>query len=223
MGKDQLTSGLPDDFDGRIVQSTFLHDPKYNNGQTLLASITIQRLDNGEEVEQRYAFAQGWTDIGGQTAVHEAGAKNVNKSTAYGQFCEKALALVPDDVDAGIDLLSAKSWVGLTFHWDRVEEVKRWKDRVTGEEREVATNRIFPTNYIPDAEASATVTEMDMLVGAGYAVAVPAPLASSVKDLASQFPYAEWTKKVFAIEGALDHSDLVTACANEAFYSAIRG
>ena len=222
MGKDQLTSGLPDDFDGRIVGCSFIHDAKVGGGATLIAAVNIERFDGEGEYEQRYTFPRGWTEIGGQTATHESGATRINNRSQYGEFCLRALDLVPGDVADGIDILSAKSWVGLTFHWNQIRKDYEFNSRDTGELVKGTSERLFPTGYVADAQVDVASTPYMTLSGGGYAVSVPESLGEQVKNLAKSVPYAAFASAVFALPGGTDHDDLVTAVADEAFYNALR-
>lgn len=219
---DQLTDGLPSDFEATISEVTYMRDTKYNNGQTLLASFTLTRTDGEDDVEQRYALGAGWDSVGGERLTHETASK-INKQTQYGQFCARVAGLVPPEVGDTLDVLAAKSFVGLTFYWERISEHREFKT-ATGEQVSRDVSRLFPTRYIAaeGATAEAAPQTTTTLVGGGVAVTLPENLALSVKSFAINMDYAKWQSAALAVPGALDYDDLIKAVSNEGFYQAIR-
>ncbi len=224
--KDQVSDGLPSDFEATITAASFLRDLKVGNGQVLLCSLTLTRNDGEADVEARYAVGSGWNDVGGDRIVNEQGATKISKQTQYGEFASRVGALVPDDVAESIDVMEAKSWVGLSFYWERITQHKEGftgRDGVKVEARDVT--RLWPTSYLASAATAAEAApaeETTTLTGGGKVVSLPASLATQVRALASTMEYGQWTSAVLALPNALDHDDLVSAVSSQEFYASLR-
>lgn len=141
----QTSSGLAiDDADITIDDVTFKYTD-YNNGETLVAVFTL-RADDGEEAEQWFPCGKGWEPANkGKEARHESGkaGKQFNKNSAYGKFCDSALAAGagPTLYERG-PATNAEVWAGLKFHVEAVTE----KFTINGDEREAT--RIIATSFL---------------------------------------------------------------------------
>lgn len=225
---DFLTDGLPSDYEGTITQASFLYDPRYNNGQTLLAALTVTTTE-GSEVELRYPLGPGWTAVGGQRIAHESGNNKINKQTAYGEFCARVGALLPDDVADQLNPLEASAWIGLSFFFQRETQHKSFTDR-EGNNVSREVTRTWPTKFLgsstsgPVTVAAAPPLPDDVVTisGGHSSVQIPTTLAQQVRTLAGALDYADWAAKVLALEGALDHEDLIRAVSDAAFYQALK-
>jgi len=82
------TTGLRDEFTGKIVSAIFTYDSEYNNGNTLIARVEIVDEDGEEEV-LKLSTGSGWEDADkGKTAKREDGndPKGFNRSCNYQRF-----------------------------------------------------------------------------------------------------------------------------------------
>lgn len=119
----EFESGLPDDFDGKITDITFGYNDKIRDGEVALAIVTIESDEHDEPIEALYPCGNGW-EVGGKprgsAVVHESGkARRLNRNASWAQFAFHAYDAGFTDF-GGDDVLSADTFVGLTFHWNRI-------------------------------------------------------------------------------------------------------
>lgn len=126
------STGLPDSLDVTVEEAWFEFDPEYNNGQTLLAKMTV--MTNDEEFGDAgrgtlmYPCGEGWSAAErGAAAVRDDGnmKKGFNNSCGYAKFflgaieCEGAEKVLRSEGRG--DPRKAGMWVGTSWHLDRKE------------------------------------------------------------------------------------------------------
>lgn len=147
----QFSSGLKDNFEGKIVSATFGYDAKYNNGETLCLILEIDPEDGDEPIRQLYSCGRGWDSAdGGKRAVREDGKKiNFNKNSAIADFytalaqCEGVREPL---LEAGFTATYCAPLVGLRFLWRQVEKIFTMR---TPEGQKTGTStRLMPVQYL---------------------------------------------------------------------------
>lgn len=160
----ELSSGLPDDFNGVVQDAFFGTDADYNDGKTLILKLEV--LSDDPEIGEAgvttlmFPCGAGWeTKNGGKECAREDGKqKRFNAGSGVG-------LLVKHSVEAGAgDILRQKGnpmaaaiWIGMNFHWKR----KEFSFKNGGETQEYS--RTLPDAYL----------------GAGGTVAAPVAASSA--------------------------------------------
>lgn len=118
---DQFESGLPDDFDGKVTDVTFMYHDKYMNGEVAVAQLTIASDELDEPIEVLYPCGKGWEPSrDGSTLKHESGKpKRLNRQSALSLLAYHAYDAGFTSV-SGDNILVADTLRGLTFHWNRI-------------------------------------------------------------------------------------------------------
>ena len=229
------TDGLPSTFEGKIVDASFMYDPKYNNSQTLLCSLTVERTDDdgaGQEISLMYPLGPGWSEIGGETAVHENGpTTKFNKQTAYGEFVSRVAQLLPATELSHRDPHQAKDWLGLVFYFERITAHREFTVQsgpTAGKKVTRDVTRTWPTKYLGESKgsssggAAAAPMETVALTGGGMRVIVNSTVAAQAQAFAKALDYNAWVKRMLEDPAVLSDDSLVSAVGTEAFYEALR-
>lgn len=210
----QTSSGLAvDNADVTIEEVVFRYDANYNNGDTLVAVFTMRGGD-GEEIEQFFPCGKNWEPADkGARARHDSGkTKGFNRSSAYGKWCDSALATDAFDVITERGLATeAAVWIGLRFHV--VSEKESFT--IGGETRErtsiVATKFLgvdgdtkTPSESKPSSStASGPAKEQANGDGGGLSPALRAKLAAIAKKHDTHDGFME---EAFGVDGVLSDS-----------------
>lgn len=157
----KTSSGLKDDFDGTVIDGWWGTDPNSQQNPAPLLGFLKIIADDGEEVEARYSTGSGWNSYdGGVTVEHEkdgAGLQYFNNRTAWAECFTKAME---SGAESEMRRRSQEElnnrgprniggmMKGLKFHWNVKTETFNMKDRQTGEQREVTSNRLLPTAFL---------------------------------------------------------------------------
>lgn len=148
-----LSSGLIEDFEGRIEDAYFTFDANYNSGNTLVLKLDVEALDpdaraafEGGRTVLMYPCGRDWEPAeNGKRATHPKSAK-FNKNSGVGMLVAAAMGSGAEQVlreragDAGPT--DANIWVGLSFRFVRRE----FSFNLGGET--VTTNRMLPVEYL---------------------------------------------------------------------------
>jgi hypothetical protein len=188
-------SGFKDDYSGLIVDSFFTKDSNYNNGETLILKLKII-ADDGEEVEQIYPCGADWDSYdNGETAEHpkdrEGRPKAFNHNSAiYGLIRHAFEAGAEDTLKQRGRPRKASIWRGLKFHWKVDTQTFTIKDRKTGEDRTITTNRTYPEKFLGVFDVDSGTQEG---APANASTSTPAPQSGAATSTASSEGFDEPT------------------------------
>lgn len=91
------TTGLKDNFSGKIIEAEFQFDSDYMDGTQLIGRIVVLDADDGEEVVLKLSTGKGWEDDDkGLRAKKEDGSepgKGFNRQTGWFMFAKAAAEL----------------------------------------------------------------------------------------------------------------------------------
>lgn len=224
------STGLPDDYDATVVEARFFTDPKYNDGNTLLAQLLVESED--PEIGQqdlRYPFGPEWRTFDtGKTAEHPRDGKKLvspNRNTAYGQLIfraisdnESAMRARLAEVPAGPR--AAEFWIGMTAHWNIEETSKTFNDRNTGQQVTRASRRWWPSQigFSAVTVQKPTLTELN---AGGIVLELPQTLAALVKSLAATKNHSDFIDAVLEQDGAIQYPNLIAALEKPEFYAGL--
>lgn len=218
------SSGLLESFTLETQEVWFGTNDKYNQGQTLLLNLKGPASVDGDIVDPEHHLMLSCGDKwkagqGGAVAINTTGSENFNSQSAVGR-------LIDGIKDLGEDALSvmktrgesfeADTWQGLSIDFERVMTGK-FKDRVTGEEREVH-------NYLPrslsvaGSAAPAAKAEAKASGNAGGKAAA-AKLKIAVKKFAADFESNDDFIAAVLDPGSFDQAEEVEA--NEELLDAV--
>jgi hypothetical protein len=239
----KTTSGLKDDFDGVVVDAWFAKDIGTQT-DNLYGFLKIL-ADDGEEVTQRYGLGAEWGSFDqGITVEHPKGAKHYfNNRAGYSEVFTAALKSGAEDLmrsksKTELEQRGAKDariWLGLRFHWEVKTETFTLRDKQSGEDREITTNRCLPTKFLGLAESGGTAATAGVVTVAktsGQGVVdgsaenmtelADAATMTKLKVLAKTKTYSEFVDDAMNIPGAIDNMMLMTALADETLYNGLR-
>lgn len=213
---DEFESGLPDDFDGKIVDVSFGYNDRYMNGEVAVAIVTIRSDELEADYEVLYPCGKGWeASKDGATLKHESGRpRKLNKQSAWALFAYHVY-------DAGYskfggeDVLNAATFKGLEFHWNIVEfdyggEIGK-------------RTRLMPISLVGKAEPKASskaTSGKAKAADSGVDSAIEAALIEAAKAADS---YDEFVDAAFGIEGVDGNVDAEKLVASKAWYSKNHG
>ncbi len=144
----ELSSGLPDDFNGKVQDQFFGTDAEYNDGKTLILKLEV--LTDDPEIGEAgvttlmFPCGTGWEamDNGKRCQREDGKDKKFNVQSGVGLLVKHAIEAGAGDVLKGKGTpMHADIWHGMDFHWQRKEF--SWKDG--GETR--TYNRTLPVKY----------------------------------------------------------------------------
>lgn len=130
MAEWNTSRGLLSDYEGTVIESSFVTDPKYQNGEILLMEWTLE-TDNPENPvwTERFACGRGWESVdGGQTATRVDGKEaDFQESSIYGRVINRVIgkgdgANYAEQFTGAFDVLKERNtpdhadvWLGCKF------------------------------------------------------------------------------------------------------------
>ncbi len=219
-------SGLLTNYEGTIVDAWFGTDPNYNPDTRMLMLKMTTDAPEKPEHEERYNLPPDWeTWDSGKTVEHKSEAESKTKTKTFNMASQvgQLIVHIRENCPEAIDVLRARGTMreaGLSFFWEETAEVKRFKDKQTGEWREVTVTKNFPTKFLGVAET---------LIGGVSSDQVPVDDSSPetqllstadkvvVKMLSKSNEHGVWVEKVMEFDGGrlLTNPELVAALADD--------
>jgi hypothetical protein len=212
-----LSTGLPDDFSGTITEAYFAADTGFTQDGSavtvLQLSVATGLPDNPVET-LKVSCGSGWEieDQGGRVVRVGTEKQQFNQSSNMGILIAHAIKAGALDTmrSRGVPQ-EAKTWEGLTFHWNRLT--------LPGRDGTESKPKLLPTKFLgvnggtstpaPAAAADSAVSPL-----------ILAKLKKAARDSAS---YDEFMVAGFEIEGIDDNQAAIDLITSEAFYSENHG
>lgn len=213
----ETSSGLVDEYDGKITEAWFEFDDNYNSGETLVFKLSIQtddpELGDGGTVTEMYPCGRGWeAGAKGASAHHESGkARKFNKQSGMGLLIDYTVDCLGDDVAKLGQPNDAETWVGLAGTFTRVER------KFTIDGQEVTSARMLPSELTiggggakkaakkaPAKKAAAKPADDD------EGVKLPVKIRKALETLAEEASYHDdFVERAFAeVDGIEGDEDL---------------
>lgn len=192
-------SGMVDDVDGTMTECFFGTDERYNADAVLFCSTLVDAA--GEPITTlKYSVGEGWeTNADGSEIMHPTKTQ-INQSSRFGYFIDRiakpntekapkdSRLVSPPGKEKGLGIgnvirprgtpFQAKTFEGLTFHWDLHKGATLGKD----EKNEVIYKDVlYPTRYIGVQGAQPTAAAPTRATGRA---AAPAPAAAPAQTTA---------------------------------------
>lgn len=189
-----LGDGLPGDFDAKITDCQFTYNPRYNNGQSCVCQFTLTSDDSevGEEVVL-YSMGKDWepAEKGSRARWTGKSKATINRQSALGSVIKHAAEIAGDTLRGRGDPHEAKTWVGLSFHWDRETYVDQG-----GTER----SRLVPTALVGSATVATNGKSHDTAE-----VALPAKIKTALMRIAaSSDTHESFVEAALGVDGVTD-------------------
>lgn len=157
----KLSSGLPDDFDGVIIDAKYLFDERFvddDDNPVCQLQLTIHSED--EDVDDQtpyYGCGPDWEPVEGGKAARKATDPdnddvNFNGNTKVGKLITAIVKSGAEDevvrryVDDGVGSTDAAMYLGLNFHWARVS--KPYKFKKDGQTFQGETEQLLPDKFL---------------------------------------------------------------------------
>jgi hypothetical protein len=162
----RLSSGLPDDFEGVIVDAKFLFDDRFvDDDDEPICQLQLTIHSDDPDIEDQtpfYACGPGWEPVEKGAGARKADDPdndevNFNGNTKVGRLitaivkCGGEAEVVRRYTDDGVGSTDAAMFAGLgPFHWARVTKPYKFKDR-DGKEVSGESEQLLPDKYLAEA------------------------------------------------------------------------
>lgn len=213
-----LSSGLLDDFTGEITEAYFGTDAAYNSGDTVLLILELA-TDNPDTptITEKLSCGTGWVieNQGASVASENGRNRNFNKNSRVGLFLAHAAEAGALDTLRGRGTpMEAKTFQGLTFHWNRKP--------ITGYDGQVK-DVLLPSEFLHDGKAAVSSNgngNGSAPAESGVSAALLAKLKAAAKKAAD---HSEFIDAGFAIDGVTGNAEAEALVVDEAFYTEHHG
>jgi hypothetical protein len=158
----ELESGLPNDVDAWMVNSRFAKNDKYTQNLTVTDDVTVGLQFISDLVDKDgtvlgtvgYSVGTGWTPSDDGKEMTNPARKNVVRGTRYGDFQERVIVQLKQDMSKFGVPTKAATWDGMGFHW-----MLEKKKTVGGDSKDTLMPTIFlDRREIKAAEGSSTTS-----------------------------------------------------------------